>query len=329
LPRERLFPKASKPLQIYWIKVSKLHTLSVREYGTPKGYPVVVLHGGPGFGCDDFDYRFFDPGFFRIILLDQRGAGQSTPHAELRQNTTKHLIKDLETIRKKSGISQWLVFGGSWGSTLALLYAEERPTKVSGLILRGTWLGRTKDIRWYYQDGSKGAGRFYPQQWEAFKEFIPNKERKDLIKAYYRRVTSKNRTAVEGAAKSLTRFALGIATLKPGHVEIAGPENLKNAVALARINFHYLSHKLFMEENQILNNIDQIRKHNIPTWVIHGRYDMICTRDNTDELCKHLPDAEKIIVDDAGHSKSEPGITKNLIAATEVFKGLVRYKSCV
>ena len=324
---ERLFPIVRKPPLVHSIKVSKLHTLCAREYGNPNGYPVVVLHGGPGLGCTDFDYRFFDPDFFRIILLDQRGAGASTPHAELRNNTTKHLLKDLETVRKKLEIKQWLVFGGSWGSTLALLYAEKHPKKVSGLILRGTWLGRAKDIRWYYQDGLKGAGRFYPRQWKAFKDYIPKKERKNLIKAYYRRVTSKDRAVVERAAKSLVRFAFGIATLDPKQVEIGGAESLKNAIALARINFHYLTNKLFMEENQILKNINRIRKHNISTWIIHGRFDMVCTRDNTDELCKHLPNAEKIIVSDAGHSKSEPGISKYLVAATEEFKDLVRNES--
>jgi proline iminopeptidase len=320
-PVRELFPE-SIPNTEHFLPVSKRHTLYVTEYGNPKGLPAVFVHGGPGGGCDENDYRYFDPAFYRIILFDQRGCGKSTPSYELRNNTTQDLIADMEKIRQKLGIEKWLVFGGSWGSTLGLAYAENHPEKVSGLILRGIFLARPKELRWFYQDGLKGAGRFFPEAWQKFEDLIPPAERKDMIKAYFKRLTSSDESVRLKAAQTWTVYEGSLCKLRPNPELMAQSEAPHFALGMARIENHYFMHNAFLTNNQLLRNIHKIRHARIPTWIIQGRYDMVCPRDSADALHKAFPEAKYKIVDDAGHSRSEPGIREALIQATEEFKSV-------
>ncbi len=308
-----LYPEI-KPYQKHQIAVGAGHTLYVEESGTPEGLPVVFVHGGPGAGCSKHDRRFFDPEKYRIILFDQRGAGRSTPHAELEDNTTQFLVQDMEVIRTTLDVDQWLLFGGSWGSTLSLVYAQTHPERVLGLILRGIFLCRDQEIDWFYQ---QGASRVFPDYWQDYLQVIPEAERGNMLAAYYKRLTSPNELAKMGAAKAWSLWEGRCATLRPNHDVVDHFSDPHLALSLARIEAHYFMNKAFLEENQILKNANRLE--GIPGIIVHGRYDMICPLENAYSLYNLWPDAELDIIRDAGHSSREPGIIDALVKATETF----------
>lgn len=300
-----------KPHKTHRLAVDDMHTLYVEECGSPDGIPAIVVHGGPGGGCSRADRCFFDPEKYRIIVYDQRGAGRSTPHAELKDNTTEHLVADLELIRAALNVEQWILFGGSWGSTLALVYAQTHAESVLGLVLRGVFLCRQQDFDWLYQDG---ASRIFPDYWEDFVRPIPERERGNMIAAYYERLTGSNELAKMAAAKAWSLWEGRCATLRPSAKVMESFADPHKAVSLSRIETHYFVNGGFIEENQILQNANKLE--GIPGIIVHGRYDMVCTMDNAQSLHRHWADSELHIVRDAGHSSSEPGIVDALIRAT-------------
>lgn len=306
-----LFPEI-KPYATHQLAVDPPHLLYVEESGNPEGLPVVFLHGGPGAGSQPAHRCFFDPSRYRIIVFDQRGSGHSTPHASLEQNTTQALVSDLERIREFLQIQKWVVFGGSWGSTLGLVYAQTYPERVVSLILRGIFLCRREDIHWFYQSG---ASRLFPDCWEDYLEPIPDAERGDLLHAYYRLLTGDNEIARMHAAKAWSVWEGRCSTLRPNHdvAEHFGDPHV--ALSMARIEAHYFVNDSFLSPNQIIANA--FRLENIPGVIVHGRYDVVCPVDNAFELHRVWPNAELQIVRDAGHSAFEPGITDALIRATQ------------
>jgi proline iminopeptidase len=314
----RMLYPTIKPYHSQQLKVSETHSIYVEEVGSPTGIPVVFVHGGPGAGCSEDSRRFFDPSVYRIVLFDQRGAGRSEPYASLEHNTTQTLVEDMETIRQQLGIEKWLLFGGSWGSTLSLVYAQSHPNRVSGLILRGIFLGRQQDLAWFYQ---AGASYIYPDHWQHFIEPIPEAEREDLIDAYYRRLIGDDEIIRMGAAKHWSEWEGKCATLSPNKSLVEQFTQPHAALGLARIEAHYFKNKIFLEDNQILKNIERI-KH-IPGIIVHGRYDMICTMDNAYALHQAWPASELQIICDAGHSSKEPGILDALIQATDRFSKII------
>jgi proline iminopeptidase len=306
-----LYPEI-KPYKRHQLQVSGQHELYVDEAGNPQGLPVLFVHGGPGAACDASSRRFYDPTMYRIVTFDQRGCGRSTPHCELENNTSADLIEDIEAIRKHLGVDKWVLFGGSWGSTLSLLYAQAYPARVEAMILRGIFLCRQCDLDWLYNDG---ANRIFPDYWAEFIRPIPEIERDDLISAYYRRLTGDDELARMSAAKSWSAWEGNCSRLRPSAEIMAKFTKPHNALALSRIETHYFMNKGFIEENQILNNMDRIK--DIPGRIIHGRYDVICPLDNAIALANAWPAAELHIVRDAGHSASETGNINALIRATE------------
>jgi len=311
------FPEI-EPYKTHRLKVSPIHDLYIEEAGNPAGQPVVFLHGGPGAGLSTKYRRFFDPKHYRIILFDQRGSGKSTPHACLEENTTGHLVDDMEQIRKFLGINRWLVFGGSWGSTLAIVYAEKHPEAVTGLILRGIFLCRPEEIEWFYQ---KGCDLIFPDLWENFVKIIPPEERHQMIRAYYRRLTSPDRHVALAAAKAWSEWEGGTVKLLPNPDTLAEFQEEHMAVSLARIECHYfVNNCFFTEEDQLVRNSHKL--HHIPAVIVHGRYDVVCPAKNAWDLHKAWPQAEMKIIPGAGHAADEPGILNALIEATEKFKGL-------
>lgn len=297
------------------LKVSDLHTLYYEEAGNPLGKPVVFVHGGPGGGIDANMRRYFDPKVWRVILFDQRGCGKSLPFSELKDNTTWDLVDDMEKLRKELKIDSWSVFGGSWGSTLALSYAIKHADKVKALILRGIFMLREKEIRWFYQEG---ASFIFPDAWDKYVAPIPENERHDFVTAFYKRLTSPDKNIRTEAAKAWSVWEGSTSKLytDPSFVErFAGDEF---ADAFARIECHYFINKGFFEEDGwILKNIDKIR--HIPAWIVQGRYDVVCPATSAWELKKAWPEAQLHIISDAGHSASEPGIKSKLIEATDYF----------
>ncbi|MCI5106965.1 MAG: prolyl aminopeptidase [Pseudomonadales bacterium] len=306
-----LYPEI-KPYKRHQLQVSGQHELYVDEAGNPQGLPVLFVHGGPGAACDASSRRFYDPTLYRIVTFDQRGCGRSTPHCELENNTSADLIEDIEAIRKHLDVDKWVLFGGSWGSTLSLLYAQAYPERVDAMILRGIFLCRQCDLDWLYSDG---ANRIFPDYWAEFVRPIPELERDDLISAYYQRLTGDDELARMAAAKSWSAWEGNCSRLRPSAEIMAKFTKPHNALALSRIETHYFLNKGFIEENQILNNMDRIK--DIPGRIIHGRYDVICPLDNATALANAWPAAELHIVRDAGHSASETGNIDALIRATE------------
>ena len=302
---------AIKPYVTHSLAVDALHTLHVEECGNPDGLPVVFVHGGPGAGCEPWHRRFFDPEVYRIVLFDQRGCGRSTPHAELRDNATQHLVADMERIRAHLGIERWVVFGGSWGSTLALVYAETHPERVLGLILRGIFLCRPAEIRWFYQEG---ASWLFPDYWEEYLRPIPEGERGDLVGAYYRRLTGEDEIARMAAAKAWSRWEGKTSNLLPRKEVVDHFSEPYTALSLARIECHYFMNNSFLEPDQILR--DAQRLADIPGVIVHGRYDAVCPLRNAWELHQAWPRAELRVIPDAGHSALEPGIVEALVRAT-------------
>ena len=307
----KLYPDI-KPYKTHQIKVDEPHVLYVEESGNPEGIPVLFIHGGPGAGCENYHRSFFDPNVYRIILFDQRGAGRSTPHAELEGNTTQALVADMEIIREKLEINRWVLFGGSWGSTLSLVYAETHVDRVMALIVRGIFLCREKEISWFYQ---RGADRIFPDFWQDFLAPIPESEHDNLLKAYYQRLTSDNEIAQMHAAKAWSIWEGRTATLSQNKNVIDHFAHAHTALSLARIESHYFMHDSFLEENQILNNADKLQ--NIPGIIVQGRYDLICPMESAWELHQAWPKAELKIIADAGHSATEAGTVDALVTATD------------
>ncbi len=306
-----IYPKI-KPYVTHTLRVEAPHRLYVEECGSPDGIPVLFVHGGPGAGCAPVHRCFFDPEKYRIILFDQRGCGKSTPHASLENNTTQDLVADMEFIRDYLGVEQWLLFGGSWGSTLSLVYAQAHPRRVLGLVLRGIFLCRPHEIRWFYQEG---ASHIFPDYWEDYLKPIPEAERGDLLKAYYRRLSSENEVARMAAAKAWAKWEGRTSTLHPSKTVIDHFSQPHNALSLARIESHYFSHGSFLEPNQILR--DAGRLAGIPGVIVQGRYDVVCPMQSAWDLHRAWPDAVLQIIPDAGHSALEVGIINALVRATD------------
>ncbi|HKK07147.1 MAG TPA: prolyl aminopeptidase [Gammaproteobacteria bacterium] len=300
-----------QPYVSHSLAVDPPHVLHVEECGNPEGLPVLFVHGGPGSGCEPYHRRFFDPEVYRIILFDQRGSGRSAPHAELEGNTTQALVADMEAIREHLGIERWVLFGGSWGSTLSLVYAETHPERVLGLILRGIFLCRPREIAWFYQEG---ASRIYPDLWEDFLEPIPEEERDDLVGAYYRRLTDEDEVTRMAAAKAWSVWEGRCSTLLPSGPVIDHFANPYTALSLARIECHYFVNNIFLEDNQILRDAERLA--DIPGVIVQGRYDMVCPMESAWELHRAWPRAELKVIPDAGHSAAEPGTVDALVQAT-------------
>ncbi len=307
----RLFPEIT-PYATHRLKVDEPHELYIEECGNDKGIPVVFIHGGPGAGFEPNHRRFFDPNIYRIILFDQRGSGQSTPHASLEQNTSQHLVADMETIRKHLGISEWVLFGGSWGSTLGLLYAETHPQQVLALILRGIFLCRPHEIHWFYQEG---ASRIFPDHWQDFIHPIPEEERGDLLRAHYRRLTGDDELARMASAKAWSIWEGHCSTLLPKKSVVEFFSSPHTALSLARIEAHYFVNNSFLEDNQLLHDIDRLK--DIPGIIVHGRYDLVCPLESAWALHRAWAGSQLQIIPDAGHSASETGIVNALVAAAE------------
>lgn len=313
----QLFPPI-EPFHTEIIKASPLHEIYVEQSGNPDGQPILFLHGGPGGGTDGKHRRFFDPQHYRIVLFDQRGCGKSTPTAELEENTTWDLVHDIELIRKHLGFRSWIVFGGSWGSTLALAYATKHPNRVRGLILRGIFLCRKEEIQWFYQDG---ASRLFPDLWEAYLNHIPQEERGDLVAAYHRRLTSSDENVRLEAATAWSKWEGSTSRLFPSEDLVNAFNDPKHALEFARIENHYFVNNAFFEtDNYLLENVEKIR--HLPGVIVHGRYDVVCPVKNAWDLHKAWPEAQLHIVPDAGHAASETGIQAKLVEATEAFKAL-------
>ncbi|MFN2530690.1 MAG: prolyl aminopeptidase [Pyrinomonadaceae bacterium] len=299
-------------------KVSPVHELYYEQCGNPAGKPVVFLHGGPGAGLIPDYRRFFDPNAYRVILFDQRGAGRSLPHASLEDNTTWDLVSDIERLREHFGIGKWLVFGGSWGSTLALAYAETHPNRVSELVLRGIFLCRPRELRWFYEN-SDGASAIFPDNWEEYVSVIPDAERSKMIEAYYGRLTSDELSVRLEAARAWSVWEASALKLLPDQQLIDDFSEPQLALALARIECHYFVNNCFFEtDNYLLENVHRIR--NIPAVLVHGRYDIVCPVMNAWELHRAWPEAKLNIVGNAGHAATEPGIADALVSATDSFR---------
>jgi len=307
----QLYPEISTR-RTYHLDVGDGHRLYLEESGNPEGIPVLVVHGGPGAGCQGTLRRFFDAERFRIILFDQRGAGYSTPLAGLEANSTQHLVADMEEIRTFLGLEQWVLFGGSWGSTLSLVYAQQYPERVLSLILRGIFLCRPRDIQWFYQDG---ASRIFPDYWRDYVKLIPEDERQDMVSAYYRQLTSDNELVQIQAAKAWSVWEGRCATLHPNPAVVEHFGHPHVAISLARIECHYFMNNAFLEENQIVRDAHRLKQ--VPGYIVHGRYDMVCPLENALALSNAWPEAEFSIIRDAGHSASEPAIVDALVRATE------------
>ncbi|MBT5078465.1 MAG: prolyl aminopeptidase [Candidatus Marinimicrobia bacterium] len=300
------------------LKVSDLHTIHVEESGNPTGKPVIFLHGGPGGGIEPIYRQYFDPKKWRIIIFDQRGCGQSTPHAELTDNTTWDLVSDIEKIREFLNIENWVVFGGSWGSTLSMSYAIKHPSRCKGLILRGIFMLRKKEINWFYQEG---ASYIYPDAWEYFLAPIPEDERGDLVTAYYKRLTSSNDTVRIEAAKAWSIWEASTSKLFKSEKSLHTFENAMVAEAFARIECHYFTKGGFFDTDEwLLENVDKIR--HIPTVIVQGRYDVVCPMISAWDLHRKFPEADFHVVQDAGHSMTEEGIAEKLVEYTDKFSDL-------
>ena len=312
-----LYPDIT-PYRIHRFPVQSPHELYLEECGSPEGIPVLFLHGGPGSGCESYHRRFFDPSRYRIVLFDQRGCGRSTPHAALQGNSTQMLVEDIESIRTHLGIQRWLVFGGSWGSTLALAYAQAHPQHVAGLILRGIFLCRDEEIRWFYQDG---AGRIFPDYWADYVAPIPEAERDDMVAAYYRRLTGEDELVRMSAAKAWSIWEGRTASLLLNDAIVHHFEHPRTALSIARIECHYFVNRAFLAPDQLLRDAHRLAE--IPGVIVHGRYDLICPLKSAWELHHAWPGSRLEIIPDAGHAASEPSIRCALVEATDRFAGLL------
>jgi len=296
------------------LAVDRRHTLYWEQSGNPDGVPVVFLHGGPGAGSAPVHRRFFDPSFYRIIIFDQRGAGRSLPLGDVTDNTTALLVEDLERLRQHLSIQQWLVFGGSWGSTLALAYGQRYPDRCLGFILRGIFLGRDSEVQWFLH----GMKVVFPEAWRDFVGHLPPAERSDVLGNYYRRLTDADPARHQPAARAWSRYEAACSTLYPGAKGPLEAEGGGFALALSRIEAHYFVNRVFLSEGWPWKDLDRIR--HLPCTIVQGRYDIVCPPATADELRQAWPEANCVIVPDAGHSALEPGIRAALVNATESFR---------
>ena len=313
----RTFYPHIDPYEQGHMRVSDVHSIYYEQSGNPAGKPVVFVHGGPGGGTDPRQRRFFDPERYRIVLFDQRGCGKSTPHASLVDNTTWHLVADMEALREKLGIERWQVFGGSWGSTLALTYAEKYPERVTELVLRGIFLLRKWEIDWFYQEG---ASRIFPEAWQSYLEAIPVAERGDLLGAYHARLFGDDPAVALAAARAWSIWEGSTSCLRsdPELVKKMGGETF--ATAFARIECHYFKNNGFFEKETLL--LDEAHKlANIPGVIVQGRYDVVCPAESAFDLKRAWPTADLVMVPDAGHAAMEPGTLEALVSATDRFSG--------
>ena len=303
-----------EPYVRHTLKVDAPHVLYVEESGNPSGIPVLFVHGGPGGGCERWHRQFFDPERYRIILFDQRGCGRSTPHASLERNTTQALLGDMERIRERLGIDRWMLFGGSWGSTLGLLYAQAFTDRVQALVLRGIFLCRAQDINWFYQ---QGTSRLFPDAWNEFIAPVPQSRRDNMVQAYHELLTGDDEVRRLAAARAWSVWEGTTSTLnrKPSLVQHFADSHI--ALSMARIECHYFVHDAFIRPNQILE--DASRLGGIPGLIVHGRYDVVCPVDQAFALHKAWPEAELQIIPASGHSAGEPAIADALLAATDYF----------
>ncbi len=301
-------PYASGMLEAHGV-----HRIYWETSGNPDGIPVLFVHGGPGSGTSPKQRQFFDPARYRIILFDQRGSGRSTPHGELADNTTPHLIADMEALRHALSIDSWLVFGGSWGSTLALAYAQAHPERCQGLLLRGIFLCRKSEIDWFLY----GIRAFFPEAQRQLAEFIPAGERNDLLAAYHRRLTDPDPAVHQPAAHQWATFEAACSTLLPNPELVTAFGSDHTALSLARIEAHYFVHDIFLPDNSLLANVTRLRT--LPAIIVQGRYDAVCPIVSADELARAWPEAHYLVVPDAGHSAFEPGIARALVAACDRF----------
>lgn len=307
-PDAPLYPEI-EPYASGRLALDAVHTMYWERCGNPRGVPVVFLHGGPGGGSLPHHRRFYDPAFWNIVVYDQRGAGRSTPCAALHANTTQDLVADLERLRETLRIDRWLVFGGSWGSTLALAYAQAHPERVRGLVLRGIFLASRAEIDWFMH----GIRTVFPEAWRTFAEFLPPQERGDLLGNYYRRLTDPDPSVHLPAAHSWDRYEGACSTLLPPPDAAAKFDADAAALAIARIEAHYFVHEAWLRDGELLAGVPRIR--HLPCTIVQGRYDIVCPPVTADSLARAWPEAEYVIVPDAGHSVREPGITRELVAA--------------
>jgi len=309
----RLFPEIS-PNFHDMLDVGDGHQIYYEESGSQNGIPVLFVHGGPGAGCTSSHRQFFDPGKYRIILFDQRGCGRSTPYAELKNNTTQHLVDDMEKIRRELQIDKWILFGGSWGSTLSLVYAQTHPERVLGLLLRGIFLCRQTEISWFYQEG---ANRIFPDHWQNFIQPIPENERGDLLNAHHKRLVGDDDIARMASAKAWSIWEGRCSTLLPKQSVLDFFSNPHTALSLSSIETHYFVNDSFLEPDQILKNADRLK--NIPGIIVQGRYDIVCPMDSAWQLNQRWDGSILEIIPDAGHAVFESGIINALILATDQF----------
>ena len=309
-----LYPEI-EPYRTERFPVGDGHTLYIEECGNPEGLPAVFLHGGPGAGLSSYHRRFFDPARWRVVLFDQRGAGKSMPFASLDANTTQHLVDDIEKVREHLGIERWLVFGGSWGSTLALAYAETHPDRITGLVLRGIFLGRDEELRWF-NEADGGARRIFPERWACFRDFIPEAERGNMVDAYWRRLDGDDEAVRLAAAHAWGDYEGGSTTLEHDPTAAGIFADPQTALSVARLEAHYFRHGMFLQPGQVLRDIGRIR--HIQGVIVHGRYDIICPAKTAFDLHEAWPEADFHLVL-AGHAASEPAIVGKLIEATDRF----------
>ncbi len=314
-PLLELFP-AIKPYSTGYMKTEEPHEIYWEQCGNPDGIPVLFVHGGPGAGCSATHRQFFDPEHYRIILFDQRGAGRSTPHASLINNTRKALVDDIEKLREHLQIKKWHVFGGSWGSTLSLSYASDHANKILSLVLRGIFLLEQSELNWWFNHNKN----VFPESWEQYISVIPDNERHNLLNAYYKRLTGDDKDAQLEAAIAWSRYEGSCASLIPKHEAITTEEQKSFALALSKIECHYFKNQMIEDEDSLLNNIDNFR--HIPSVIIHGRYDMVCPIISAHRLHNAWPEADYIVVPDGGHSPFDPTMRSRLIEATETMKNL-------
>jgi proline iminopeptidase len=313
MPRGDLFPDIA-PYETGFLPLSSGHVMYWEQVGNPRGQPVLFLHGGPGAGAGAVHRRFFDPQHWRVIIFDQRGAGRSRPLGELRDNTTPHLVRDIEVLRQFLGIEDWLLFGGSWGSTLALAYAQEHPDRVLGCVLRGVFLGRRDEVVWFLE----GLRRVFPDAWAAFSEHLPPEERGDLLVAYLRRLCDPDPAVHLPAARAWSQYEGSCSTLLPSPETVASFAQDRTALGLARIEAHYFAHDLFLPPEGLLGRMDRLA--GMPAEIVQGRYDMVCPATTAFELAAAWPSARLTVIPDAGHSALEPGLRTALVSAVERFR---------
>jgi proline iminopeptidase len=313
MARTDLYPP-TEPYSTGMLRVDRRHGLYYEQCGNAAGVPVLFLHGGPGAGATAAHRRFFDPAFYRIVIFDQRGAGRSTPTADIADNTTPHLVQDIEALRQMLGIDRWLLFGGSWGSTLALAYGEAHPERCLGFVLRGIFLSRDSEIDWFLH----GLGHVFPEAQRAFAGFLPESERGELLANYYRRLTDPDPATHRPAARAWSGYEAACSTLLPNADNVAAVNDDRVALALARIEAHYFVNRIFLPADSLLGNLGRIA--HLPAAIVHGRYDMVCPIATGDLLARAWKGSELTIVPDAGHSAMEPGIRAALVGGTERFK---------